>query len=125
MDTREKLFAAFLTLVAVITICGAAFGQVVPPGGNSVVQFNNGRVGYQLDTNGNSTTLYDMGNGMTGYTSENSSGRITSQGTLYQANPRSSVIEPLYAPIGGSRTTNSIGMPLSPGTSAYEGYSPR
>ena len=87
-------------LIAILILSATpVFGQIVPAPSsgpsNPVVQFKANGFGYQYDLSGRSTNLYDMGNGMTGYTSRDQNGQITSQGTIYNAIPRP---EPLRVP---------------------------
>ena len=98
-----RLLTAIVVLSASPWFSQFAFGQVVPssPSGGPVVQFNGPPgFGYQYSpSSGQSTSLYDMGNGMTGYTSRDASGRITGQGTLYNAAPRPQLEVPPYVPL--------------------------
>jgi hypothetical protein len=65
----------------------SAFAQIVPAPSsgpaNPVMQFQANGFGYQYDLSGRSTSLYDMGNGMTGYTSRDQNGYVTGQGTIF------------------------------------------
>lgn len=88
--TNIILFFCLLLLLVV-----AAFGQVLPPPdeGNAIVQYRSPGFTYQHDLRGNSAMLYDLGNGVTAYTSQDPNGKIVSQGYLFDAitSPR-----PLY-----------------------------
>jgi hypothetical protein len=124
MRTREKIFATFMVLTVLITLYAYAFGQVVPPGGGPVVQYNSHGFGYQADAYGNSTALYDYRNGMTGYTSRDRYGNITAGGTIYQAMPRSSVVDPVFAPIERLYAPSRGGSSYESGSSLSLGASP-